>query len=301
MYKILFSLAKLYPGIVWNLIQGSSRNAGDAPSKKKKKKNSQAFLGINNYLSNLSPRTANIYEVLRQLTSVKLEWTWNTTCQELFDKTKSIIKEDAYVKFYDETKPLYLEMDASGVRLGAILLQTRNGTSCSRDVAPENSILRPITFASKSLSSTEKRYSNIGRKGPNIIHALEKFHCYYFTRDVSIITGHKPLVAIFNNIAATLSQRLQWILFRIHQNRVRIICKADPDLMIADWLSRQNHKENKNEEITGMQVNINTVETTTNIPECMIIWNCNGKYHKTTTYNSWQNKSSKDGHRIKIT
>ena len=61
------------------------------------------------------------------------------------------------MKFYDETQPLYLETDASGVRLGTVLLQTRSGTSCSNDKAPYNSILRPIMFASKSLSSMERR------------------------------------------------------------------------------------------------------------------------------------------------
>ena len=51
----------------------------------------------------------------------------------------------------------------------------------------------------------------------------------------------------------------------------RIIYKPGPDLFMADWLSRQNCEENKDEEITGRQANINTIQTTTNIPECMMI------------------------------
>ena len=46
--------------------------------------------------------------------------------------------------------------DASGIRLGATLPQTGSGTSCLRDTAPDNGILRPVIFASKNLSSTEK-------------------------------------------------------------------------------------------------------------------------------------------------
>ena len=67
-------------------------------------------------------------------------------------------------KFYDDTKPLYLEKDASGIGLRAGLLQTRNGTSCLRDMSPDNNKVRTITYARKSLSSTEKRYSNIERE-----------------------------------------------------------------------------------------------------------------------------------------
>ena len=48
------------------------------------------------------------------------------------------------MKFYDETQPLYLEKDASG--LGATQIQTRMATSCPRDKASDNSILRPIMF-----------------------------------------------------------------------------------------------------------------------------------------------------------
>ena len=56
------------------------------------------------------------------------------------------MKEDACMKFYDEIKFLYLETDASGAGLEAGLLQTREGTSCPRDEAPDSSILRPISL-----------------------------------------------------------------------------------------------------------------------------------------------------------
>ena len=101
------------------------------------------------------------------------------------------------MKFYDDTKLLYLEIDASGVGLGVALLEIHKGTTCQKDVAPENTILHPITFASKSLTGAECRYSNIKREALGILHGLEKFHHYCFAREVLIITDHKPLVAIF--------------------------------------------------------------------------------------------------------
>ena len=36
-----------------------------------------------------------------------------------------------------------------------------------------------------------------------------------------------------------------------------IIYKPGPDLNIVDWLSCNNHKENNNQEIVGMRVNVN--------------------------------------------
>ena len=75
--------------------------------------------------------------------------------QTLFDKVKSLIKDNVCMKFYDETKALYLETNASGIGLGAALLQMRDGATCPRNITPDNTILRPIMFASKSLTSAE--------------------------------------------------------------------------------------------------------------------------------------------------
>ena len=71
----------------------------------------------------------------------------------LYDKVKALIKDDVCMKFYDETKPLYLETDASGIGLSITLLQTKDGMTCPKDTPPDDTILRPITFASKGLTS----------------------------------------------------------------------------------------------------------------------------------------------------
>ena len=175
----------------------------------KMKKELHAFLGKIDYLSKFSPSTANICESLQLLPLSQTELTWNASYQKLFDKEKSIIKEDACMKFYEEIQPLYPRTDASGVRLGAAVLQTRSGTSCQRDKASDHSILRPTIFARKNLLGVERRYNNIERKALGILHGLKKFHYYCFVREVSIITDHKPLVAISMEDVTMLSQRIQ--------------------------------------------------------------------------------------------
>ena len=44
------------------------------------------------------------------------------------------------------------------------------------------------------------------------------------------------------------------MMLRIHQYRVCIIYKPDPDLHIAEWLSWNNHKENRDQEINDMNI-----------------------------------------------
>ena len=86
----------------------------------------------------------------------------------------------------------------SGVGPCVALLQMHEGTACQNDIVPDNTILHPIAFASKSLTGAECRYSNIEREALGILHGLKKFHHYCFAREVLMITDYKPLVAIFN-------------------------------------------------------------------------------------------------------
>ena len=53
------------------------------------------------------------------------------------------------MKFYDDSKPLFPETDTSSVGLGTAILQTHDGTTCQKDMVPDNTILHPIAFASK--------------------------------------------------------------------------------------------------------------------------------------------------------
>ena len=80
------------------------------------------------------------------------------------------------MKFYGNSKPLYLDTDASGIGLGAALLQLHDNTICQKGVTPQNIALCPIAFASKSLTGVGQRYSNIEQEALGILHELEKFH-----------------------------------------------------------------------------------------------------------------------------
>ena len=51
------------------------------------------------------------------------------------------------MKFYDVLKALYLEIDASGIGLGASLLQMTEGINCGCDEVADNVTLCLIAFA----------------------------------------------------------------------------------------------------------------------------------------------------------
>ena len=74
-----------------------------------------------------------------------------------FSNLKKAISSNEVLRYYYNTKPLVIQVDDSQRGLGAALLQA-NG---------------PIAFASKSLTETESRYSNIDREMLGIVFGLE--------------------------------------------------------------------------------------------------------------------------------
>ena len=237
----------------------------------KSKRELQAFLGIINYLGKFSPGMAEVCKPFRKLTSSKMAWTWNASYQQLFGNVKLLIKADVCMKFYDDTKPLYLETDASRIGLEAALLQLCNDTNCQKGTAPDNTILHPITFASKSLTGAEWRYSNIECKALGILLGLEKFHHYCFSREILIITDHKPLISMLKKDVTTLLQCMQCIMLKIHQYRVQIIYKPGSEIFIADWLSRHNHAGGKDKATKGMDIWVDAIQSVTDMPECLLL------------------------------
>ena len=109
-----------------------------------------------NYLIKFSSMTTEVCEPFMRMTSVNTVWTWNRSHQKIYGTAKFLVKEDTCMKYYDDArKLLYLETDVSGVGLGTQILQVKNNVNCGFKEAPDNAMLPPITFASKSLSTAE--------------------------------------------------------------------------------------------------------------------------------------------------
>ena len=73
---------------------------------------------------------------------------WNATYQQALDKIKESISNEVTLTYFDLSKPIVLQVDASLQWLEAALLQDD----------------KPVAFASKALSNTERHYANIERE-----------------------------------------------------------------------------------------------------------------------------------------
>ena len=70
----------------------------------------------------------------------KPEWKWGAAQQEAFEAIKKALTSPPVLSFADFASPFTVHTDASGLGLGAVLYQTRDGQE------------KPIFFASRGLS-----------------------------------------------------------------------------------------------------------------------------------------------------
>ena len=55
---------------------------------------------------------------------------------------------------------------------------------------------KPVTFASKSLNTTEQNYAQIEKELYAILFGCKRFHQYLYGRKVTVQSDHKPLESI---------------------------------------------------------------------------------------------------------
>ena len=97
---------------------------------------------------------------------------------------------------------------------------------------------QPIQYASRALTDTEKRYSQIEKEMLSIVFGLSRFHTYTYGRKVTVYNDHKPLAAVLRKPVEDNLARLQRMLCRIMGYDVQFKYVKGKDLFIADALSR---------------------------------------------------------------
>ena len=144
------------------------------------------FLGLANQLGKFSCHLAHLTHPLRGLLSSKRAWLWGPDHDTAFAKIKQELTKPTVLALYQPGGETKVAADASSFGLGAVLLQRMANN------------WRPVAYASRALSETERRYAQIEKEALAVTWACTKFSDYLLGSKFLIETDHKPLVPLLN-------------------------------------------------------------------------------------------------------
>ena len=146
------------------------------------------FMGMVNQMGKFSPNIAEIGKPLRELLSSKRAWLWGPEQERAFKELKQELTRPTVLALYDPTAMSKVSADASSFGLGAVFLQKNRKDEW-----------RPVAFASRSLSETERRYAQIEKEALAVTWSCEKFSDYILGSKFEIETDHKPLLPLLSS------------------------------------------------------------------------------------------------------
>ena len=200
------------------------------------------------FVPHLSSNTEPLWALLKKENC----FAWDENTNTCFQKIKSQLQKALLrpLRYYDQSKPVTLQCDASLKGLGACIIQDR----------------QPIAFASKSLMDTKTRYANIERELLAIIYGCEKFHTYLYRRTFIVETDHKPLKMISLKNLTAAPAHLQRMLLHLQQYDLVITYWPGREMLLVDALS---HLPSRTNTEIKLDLQVNAILMFAFTPRCL--------------------------------
>lgn len=140
------------------------------------------YLGLMNFYRHFIPGCAALQAPLTRLLRKSERWSWGPEQEAAFIRLSNALVDTANLRLPDLNRPFVIQTDASNLGLGAVLLQEHEAE------------LRPVAFASRSLTPAEVNYSTTEKECLAIIFALSKFDMFVDGTTFVVETDHMALV-----------------------------------------------------------------------------------------------------------
>ena len=199
-----------------------------APSPKNLKE-AQSFIGLANYFNRFIKNFSDVFAPLYALLKKNSVFKWEAEHEKCFQLIKKLFSTNIVLKTYNPNLKTALLTDASMIGVGATLQQLHGNEWF------------PIIFASRTLNTAEKSYSQIEREALSVIFGCEKFKKYLLGTDFILKNDHLPLKKLFScgsPVPQNVSARLQRWKLRLSQYKFQFEFIKGVDNCNADFLSR---------------------------------------------------------------
>ena len=185
------------------------------------------FLGMAGYYRSFCRNFSTVVRPLTDMLSPKVDFVWSPECQNAFESVKSLLCHSPVLAAPDLSRPFKLEVDASAVGAGAVLIQE-----------DADGVDHPVSYFSRKFNRHQVHYSTIEQETLALLWALQHFEVYLGSSSlpVTVFTDHNPLT--FLSRMYNHNQRLmRWALL-VQDYNLQIRHKKGSENVLADALSR---------------------------------------------------------------
>ena len=164
----------------------------------------RSFIGLCSYYRRFIRGFSSIASPLTRLMEKSRTFEWDSECQSAFDELKLAITSDNCMAYPNDEGMFILDTDASATGVGAVLSQLQ------WDESAQCELERPVAFASRSLTKTQRRYCTTRRELLAVVSFVCHFRHFLFGRKFLIRTDHSSLRWIMSFREPT-DQMARWI------------------------------------------------------------------------------------------
>ena len=197
------------------------------------RKKLQSFLGVANFNRRFIKDYSKIVQPLSAMTSSKKKFEWGIEQENAFQRIKECISQAPALRLADWSKEFHIQTDASDISVGAVLFQ--QGDKGER---------YPLAYHSKTLDSTEKKWSATEKELFGIVSASRKW-APYCSNSVIFHTDHQPLKYIRKQ-KDPRGKLARWLI-ELENYDYRVEYVPGKDNVEADYLSRIEIPDDKEE------------------------------------------------------
>ena len=187
----------------------------------------KSFLGLCNYYRGFLPGYATLTAPLNHLLRKGVDFAWTADCQTNFEKIReALTSPELLIHPQIPHGHFYVLTDSSQYGCGAAI--------CHKI----NDIYRPILYYSYTMNSAEKNYSTTEQEALAVVRTLDAHQQMLNGQKITIVTDHKPLLALLQQAHKAPSARLKRWALALSDYDFNIVHESGINHHLPDYLSR---------------------------------------------------------------